>query len=83
LASIRARFHGLERSIKSASPGTIFYDTNFFCDEAHCRFKIDGMPIFRDEFEHISEYASKELIERFSDWAKVKAPQLMNKRDVF
>lgn len=83
LISLRTHFQKLEQSIKSSSPRTVFYDTNFFCDETHCRFKLNGMPIFRDGFEHISEYASDELIKRFSGWAKINAPHLIKQSGDF
>lgn len=77
LAQIRTQFRNLEMFIRLSSERTVFYDTNFFCDASHCRFKYNGMPIFRDGFEHISEYASDELIKRFAEWAKINAPHLI------
>ena len=68
----------LQRQISYSNPKTLFYDRNAFnCIGSKCLFKIDGMPMYRDQFGHLSEYASIRLINHFSRWAKLNAPGII------
>ena len=67
-----------QRQISHSNPNTLFYDSNAFsCIGSKCLFKLDGMPMSRDQFGHLSEYASIQLINHFSRWAKLNAPGII------
>jgi hypothetical protein len=36
------------------------------------------MPAFRDEYAHLSEFASKLLMEKFVDWARINTPEILS-----
>lgn len=78
LLRLKSSFSKLMNEIKSSNPKTLFFDQNqFFCNSKECNFIVDGMPVFRDEFGHYSEYASMKLAEHFASWAKVNAPDIV------
>jgi peptidoglycan/LPS O-acetylase OafA/YrhL len=75
--SIKQNFRSLQEAIHRTNPKTLFWDANFFCSHIKCSFKLDGMPLLRDQHEHLSEYASVRLIQHFSRWAKLNASDLL------
>lgn len=80
-ASVRARldagFEPLKQEILKSHPDVKFFDQNdVFCNKEKCNLLIDGMPIFRDQYSHFSEYASKKVAERFTEWAKLNGVNL-------
>ncbi|MBG8559714.1 acyltransferase [Pseudomonas sp. SD17-1] len=78
LQRLKSSFSQLVVEVKASNPMTMFYDQNeFFCDAERCNFIVDGMPVFRDEYNHYSEYASKKLAEHFALWAKKNAPEII------
>ncbi len=80
-ANIRKNFELLEAEIHRSNPSALFYDPNlFYCGDAVCNFKIDGMPMYRDQFGHLSEYASGKLSRDFSRWAALNAPRLLKSK---
>lgn len=73
-----ARFSKLAYSIRKAHPSVLVFDQNqVFCDEKTCSFKLEGMPAFRDEYAHLSEFGSGYVMSAFASWAKVNAPDLL------
>lgn len=64
-------FDEFEAEIKKTNPKVLFFDQNSaFCNIEICKFKFDdGMPVFRDEFFHLSEYASIKVGNDFASWA--------------
>lgn len=71
------RFKPMMEAILAKHPEVKFFDQNkMICGPLSCSMVIDGMPVFRDQFYHYSEYASAKLSEAFSDWAKENAPDL-------
>lgn len=76
--TILENFSALKQEILRTNPKTAFYDPNDLnCGRRHCNFKLDGMPMLRDQYGHLSEYASVQLIKNFSAWASVNAPNLI------
>ncbi|WP_210014799.1 acyltransferase family protein [Pseudomonas palmensis] len=74
---LKKSFEKLMSEIQSSNPKTLFFDQNqLFCNSRDCNFIIDGMPVFRDEYGHYSEYASLKLAEQFVSWSKVNAPDI-------
>lgn len=72
------RFQPMIDAITKKHPEVQFFDQNeLICDSSTCSMIINGMPVFRDQFYHYSEYASSKLSEAFSEWAKENAPDLL------
>jgi hypothetical protein len=70
-------FQPLISSIAASHPGVSFFDPNdLFCDGERCRYVVNGLPLYRDEFQHLSEYASRLLAERLVAWARSTVPGL-------
>ena len=46
----------------------IFDQNTAFCDKNGCKMMIDGIPAFRDEYYHFTEYSSNIVASRFKDW---------------
>lgn len=73
------KFNALADSLRITNPSVLIFDQNLtFCDDQKCSFKINGMPAFRDEYAHLSEYASDQLMIHFVDWARISAPDLIS-----
>jgi peptidoglycan/LPS O-acetylase OafA/YrhL len=78
--AIDSAFAPLAARISSAHPTVEFFDQNaLFCDERRCSLLLDGMPIFRDDNAHYSEYASVALAKLFAVWAKTHAPDILTR----
>ncbi|WP_411379448.1 acyltransferase family protein [Pseudomonas sp. MPB26] len=78
LKKLESDFAPLENEIKSVFPSVQFFDQNsMYCDEAQCSMINDGMPVFRDEYYHYSEYASSKLADLFVTWASAHAPGIL------
>lgn len=73
------RFKPMKDAILAEFPDVKFFDQNqLICDSDNCSMVLDGMPVFRDQFYHYSEYASDRMSEYFSEWAKENAPDIFN-----
>ncbi|WP_148264872.1 acyltransferase family protein [Collimonas fungivorans] len=73
-------FAPIMASISKSHPNVAFFDQNqLFCDKEKCSMIRDGMPLFRDEYHHISEYGSIELSQIFVKWAEINAPGILIK----
>ena len=71
-------FRPLVDKISSKHPDVLFFDqNNMICNAKTCSMILDGMPIFRDEYNHYSEFASKRLSLLFTEWAKTNIPELL------
>lgn len=71
-------FSHLVGRIKSEHPSVMFFDTNkVFCTEGGCSYLLNGLPLIRDEFSHMSEFGSLELSKLFVEWAKTNAPEIL------
>ncbi|MCM8743631.1 acyltransferase family protein [Pseudomonas koreensis] len=57
--------------LQAKMPNLYVFDQNeAFCNSKGCSMITDDLPVFRDEYYHYSEYASKKVGERFKEWAK-------------
>ncbi|MDR2307105.1 MAG: acyltransferase [Paucimonas sp.] len=73
------RFQPLVDAVQAKYPQVQFFDQNkMICDANSCSMVLDGMPVFRDQFYHYSEFASARLSQMFSEWAKEHAPDIFN-----
>lgn len=71
-------FQPLIDRLSETNPSVVFFDQNdLLCDTFQCSMVRDGMPLFRDEFHHLSEFASVELADRFARWAADNRPELL------
>lgn len=71
-------FAPLRDAIIARHPKTKIFDPNdIFCDATKCSIVKDGMPMYRDEFQHLSIFASKLLADKFAEWAKESVPEIL------
>ncbi|MGB8078393.1 MAG: acyltransferase family protein [Gallionella sp.] len=71
-------FSPLVRQISKSNPKVAFFDQNdLFCNNVKCSMLRNGMPLFRDEYHHISEYGSIELSKLFTKWAAKNIPGIL------
>jgi len=75
-------FRNFSERIRQSNPEVLFFDQNsVFCDSDECRFKTeDGIPLYRDENFHFSEFASIEVGRNFQTWVISSLPELLTKR---
>ena len=72
-------FKILVDAIKTTNPNVLIFDQNIiFCNAETCQFKLPVMPAFRDEYAHLSEFASKLLMEKLVDWARINTPEILS-----
>ncbi|WP_213879004.1 acyltransferase family protein [Pseudomonas sp. dw_358] len=77
-ADFTRKFQPLEDYVHASHPNVQFFDQNAaVCDDVHCSMTMNGMPVFRDQFKHYSEYASGRVAKLFSTWAMQNAPDLI------
>jgi len=70
-------FNGLAAKITKHNPNVLFFDQNeTFCSNSGCSMIIDGMPAYRDEYFHLSEYASDQVGKHFIEWAAKNGVEL-------
>ena len=73
-----SEFNRTAQAIMATNPSVRVFDQNvLFCNEERCSFKKDGMPLLRDEFGHLSEYGSNQVVALFAEWARTNAPDLL------
>ncbi len=76
--AIDNQFSSVINTISELHPGVKFFDQNeLFCDEVKCSLIVKGMPIFRDHYDHYSEFASSEMAKFFIEWAKINEPGIL------
>ena len=73
-----AGFKILKDQLAQANPEVLIFDQNdLFCDKKECSMVRNGMPLLRDEYQHMSEYGSIELAKIFQKWAFTHAPDIL------
>ena len=74
-------FKTFSEGIRDSNPEVLFFDQNsVFCDFEECRFKTEeGIPLYRDENFHLSEFASIEVGRDFQTWVIGALPELLSK----
>lgn len=76
---MEAEFKPLVDRISKTNPNVKFFDQNdLLCRGNKCSLVLDGMPAFRDQYSHYSEYASNALGELFAKWARTNAPGILS-----
>lgn len=79
LKQIHANFDHLRERVTSAYPNTLYFDPNSaFCDNLKCSSVKEGMPMYRDEYKHFSEFGSDLVGNEFAKWAKSNIPEITN-----
>lgn len=62
----------------SKHPEVAIFDPNsLFCDGATCSFIKDGKPLFRDEYNHLSEFGSDEMSRKLVEWLNSNRPEML------
>lgn len=75
---LNAHFKPLVDSIHASNPKVIFFDqNNLFCNDKNCRLIRDGLPLYRDEFHHISEFGSTVIAEQFVRFLRQNLPEIL------
>lgn len=78
VTKIRESFGAFSAEIKKTHPNVKFFDPNsLICDDRKCSSVRKGLPIYRDQFKHLSVFASMELGDIFAEWAEEHAPELL------
>lgn len=74
---LRANFKLMQSSLTKEFPSLLFFDPNdIFCDESACSSIKNGLPLYRDEYSHLSQYASELIGVNFAEWAKINLPDI-------
>jgi hypothetical protein len=72
------KFKPIIQTLSATNPGVLFFNQNeLFCNADRCSMVHDGMPLFRDQYNHLSEYGSTELAKIFEKWASSNIPELL------
>lgn len=75
---VDANFQPLVDKLRITNPSIKFFDQNeLYCSKNGCSLILDGMPLFRDEYSHYSEFASRKLAELFVKWAQTNVEQIL------
>lgn len=78
LKDIQSNLAYLKEKVIAAYPSTLFFDPNsVFCDKKKCSSVRNGLPMYRDEYKHLSEYASMSVGDDFAVWAKSNLPEIL------
>ena len=78
--ALHETFEPLVTAITAKHPDVKFFDQNqLFCNGKKCSMIKDGMPLYRDEYHHLSVFGSGELAEIFAKWAETNAPGILKK----
>ncbi len=76
--SLNAHFKPLVDSIHASNPKVLFFDQNdIFCDARNCNLIRDGLPLYRDEVHHISEFGSIGVAENFVGFLRQNLPEAL------
>ncbi|EFB1497506.1 acyltransferase [Escherichia coli] len=78
LNDIQKHMDYLKERVSKVYPNTMYFDVNeAFCDETKCTSVKNGLPMYRDEYKHFSEYGSYQVGNAFSAWAKQHIPEIV------
>ena len=76
---INVGFRSVIEALRAQRPEVKVFDINdVFCNSTACSFKRDGMPLYRDKGNHLSEYGSIEVGKMFATWAKRNEPEILS-----
>jgi hypothetical protein len=66
-------------ALATTHPDLRFFDQNtLFCESGECSYQKQGLPLIRDSYSHLSEYASLQLQTPFTAWARERVPELLD-----
>lgn len=66
---IKHSFDVIKSSVLKRHPEVMFFDPNStFCRYGRCSSVLDGMPVYRDDYKHMSEFASRKVGSEFYQW---------------
>ena len=73
-------FEIFSEKIRQSNPKVLFFDQNgVFCEFEDCRFRtVEGIPLYRDESFHLTEFASLEIGRDFQTWVIGSLPELIS-----
>ena len=75
---LNAHFKPLVDSIHASNPKVLFFDQNdLFCDDRNCSLIRDGLPLYRDEYHHISVFGSIRIAENFVAFLRQNLPEAL------
>lgn len=76
-------FEPLILVLKKTNPQVAFFNPNdLFCNHEKCSMIHKGIPLFRDQHHHLSEYGSIELAKLFEKWSLTNIPEIAHKTTV-
>jgi hypothetical protein len=71
-------FRPLVEQLSKTNSNVEFFDpNNLFCNNEKCSMLHNGMPLFRDEYHHLSEHGSGALANVFVKWASTNVPEIL------
>jgi len=77
---LNARFQPLIDSFHRTNPEVLIFDPNgLFCNAGSCSFIRDGLPLYRDQFQHVSEYGSGIIANDFAAYLRTNLPEALNR----
>lgn len=72
---LNARFKPIADYVRATNPQTLIFDENsVFCESGKCNVIRDGLPLYRDQFDHISEYGSALVAQSLANFLQQKLP---------
>jgi hypothetical protein len=75
---LNAHFKPLVDSLHASNPEVLFFDQNgLFCNDRDCSLIRDGMPLYRDELHHISEFGSMRIAELLVGFLRQNLPEAL------
>lgn len=74
---IRQHMEHLKERVSASYPNTLYFDPNLaFCDKEKCSSVHNGLPMYRDEYKHFSEFGSEQVGRKFAEWAENNLPEI-------
>lgn len=74
---IRQHMEHLKERVSASYPNTLYFDPNIaFCDKEKCSSVHNGLPMYRDEYKHFSEFGSEQVGLKFAEWAESNLPEI-------
>lgn len=75
---IRSNFETLKKQVSEKYPETLYFDPNSaFCNSTDCSSVQDGLPMYRDEYKHLSEFGSVKVGDEFTKWSHKNLPEIL------
>lgn len=79
LLRVRAEFRPWFDGLMAANGAVkVFQQNDALCDATGCHMIAAGLPLYRDEYAHLSEYGSRLVADRFVNWAREQVPGVLD-----